>query len=256
MKQLMRTILLVLATIMIAAPAVSSAKGELVLVAGATGRTGKQAVLQLAARGYKVRALVRDDAKATTAEFPAGVTVIKGDVRDLASLKPAMKGVKFVISAIGAGGGPNPQPGNGAEDIDNLGVANLAQAAKAAKVKQLVLVSSASTTHYADYPVAFMRPIFAAKFKGENALRASGVPYTIVRPGGLNDEPGGKLAVQFAQGDTVAGRIPRADVATVCIEALGRKASIGRTFEIVSGTEAWPNDWNKSFATLTVDPKR
>ncbi len=238
-----------------ATPSVTLAKGELVLVAGATGRTGKQAVLQLAAHGYKVRALVRDEGKATKAEFPTGVTVVKGDVRDIESLKAGMKGVKFVISAIGAGGGPNPAPGNGAEDIDNQGVANLAQVARAAKVRHMVLVSSASTTHYADYPVPFMRPILAAKFKGEAALRASGVPYTIVRPGGLLDEAGGKVAVEFMQGDKASGRIPRADVATVCIEALGRKSALGKTLEIVSGKAAWPNNWDKDFVALAADPK-
>ncbi len=255
MTQLLRTILLGLAAVVMAAPSVTLARGELVLVAGATGRTGKQAVLQLAARGYQVRALVRDEGKATKAEFPAGVAVVKGDVRDIESLKTGMKGVKFVISAIGAGGGPNPTPGNGAEDIDNLGVANLAQAAKAMKVRHLVLVSSAATTHYADYPVAFMRPILAAKFKGEAALRASGVPYTIVRAGGLTDEAGGKVAVEFMQGDKASGRIPRADVATVCIEALGRKSALGKTLEIVSGKAAWPNNWDKDFAALAADPK-
>ena len=255
MTQLLRTILLGLAAVVIAAPSVSLARGELVLVAGATGRTGKQAVLQLAAHGYKIRALVRDEGKATKAEFPAGVAIVKGDVRDIESLKAGMKGVKFVISAIGAGGGPNPTPGNGAEDIDNQGVANLAQAARAAKVRHLVLVSSAGTTQYADYPVPFMRPILAAKFKGEAALRASGVPYTIVRPGGLVDDAGGKAAVDFLQGDKANGRIPRADVATVCIEALGRKSALGKTFEIISGKGAWPNNWDKDFAALAADQK-
>jgi uncharacterized protein YbjT (DUF2867 family) len=254
MNGILKKSLLAAMAVVLVAPAASWAKGEWVLVAGATGRTGKLAVEQLLSRGYKVRAMVRDANKGKEA-FPAGVEVVVGDVRDPATLKGPMKGVKYVISAIGAGGGPKPEPGNGAEDIDNLGVANLAKAAKAAKVKQLVLVSSASTTHYADYPVAFMRPIFFAKFTGESALRASGVPYTIVRPGGLIDEPGGKAALALTQGDTAAGRIPRADVATVCVEALGRKDALGKTFEVVTGTGAWPNDWAKDFAALKVDPK-
>lgn len=252
MRRELRTILLGLLAVSAFVPVAALAKGELVVVAGATGRTGRLAVEQLVARGYKVRALVRDVAKGKE-QFPRGVEVVAGDVRETALLRPALKGAKYVISAIGAGGGPKPTPGNGPEDIDNQGVANLAQVAKQAKVKQLVLVSSAATTHYADYPVAFMRPIFAAKFKGENALRASGVPYTIVRPGGLVDEPGGKLAVQIGQGDTITGRIPRADVATVCIEALGRKSALNRTFEVVSGKNPWPNNWDQEFAALSAD---
>jgi uncharacterized protein YbjT (DUF2867 family) len=254
MNGILKKSLLAAMAVVLVAPAAGWAKGEWVLVAGATGRTGKPVVEQLVARGYKVRAMVRDASKGKET-FPAGVEVVVGDVRDPATLKGSMQGMKYVISAIGAGGGPKPEPGNGAEDIDNLGVANLAKAAKTAKVKQLVLVSSASTTHYADYPVAFMRPIFFAKFKGETALRASGVPYTIVRPGGLIDEAGGKAALALTQGDTAAGRIPRADVATVCVEALGRKTALGKTFEVVTATGAWPNDWAKDFAALKVDPK-
>lgn len=253
MKQWMRGLLSSLLAVAVLVPGAALAKGELVLVAGATGRTGKPAVEQLVARGYKVRAMVRDATKAKDG-FPKGVTVVVADVRDPASLKRAMRGVKYVISTIGAGGGPKPEPGGGPEEIDNLGVANLAVAAKNARVKHLVLVSSAAVTKFADYPVPFMRPILAAKFKGENALRASGVPYTIVRPGGLIDEPGGKLAVHLMQGDKEAGRIPRADVATICVEALGRKSAMGKTFEATSGKDPAPNNWDKDFAQLAADP--
>lgn len=236
------------------APAVAVAKSPaLVVVAGASGRTGKEVVAQLVARKYRVRALVRDAGK-SAGLFPAGVEVVVADVREPASLKRALKGATYVISAIGAGGGPRGEAGNGPEEIDNLGVANLARAARQARVRQFVLVSSAATTRAADYPVAFMRPILGAKFKGENALRASGVPYTVVRPGGLVDEAGGAKNVQFQQGDTSAGRIPRADVALVCVEALGRASALRKTFEILSGTGAPPQDFEREFAALAADP--
>lgn len=234
-----------------ALPAAQAApRDELVAVAGATGRTGIQLVEQLAARGYKVRALVRDVA-AARAKLPAGVELVVADVRDANTLAAAVKGATYVISATGAGSkaGPNDGP----REVDHLGVVNLATVSKAAGVRQLVLVSSLSVTKAAEHPMAFMRPILAAKFDGEQALRASGLPYTIVRPGGLSDEPGGALAVAFGQGDSIIGRIPRADVATVCIEALGRAAALGRTFEVVSAKDAAPNDWAKSFAALRAD---
>jgi uncharacterized protein YbjT (DUF2867 family) len=233
-------------------PAPAAAKGELVAVAGASGRTGKHVVEQLAASGYKVRALVRDVDKAK-GMFPAGVTIVAADVRDVASLRAALKGARYVVSSIGAGGTGQIEAGNGPEEIDNLGVANLAKVAKAARVKQVVLVSSSAVTKHVDYPVAFMRPILFAKLKGEDALRASGVPYTIVRPGGLIDEPGGRLPVAFAQGDQTTGRIPLADVATVCLAALGRKSAMGKTFEIFSAKEGAANDWVRDFAALSVD---
>jgi uncharacterized protein YbjT (DUF2867 family) len=58
---------------------------------------------------------------------------------------------------------------------------------------------------------------------GENTLRSSGVPYTIVRPAGLSNAPGGQSELIIGQGDhPLKGRaqISRADVARVCVEAL------------------------------------
>lgn len=227
---------------------------DVVLVAGATGGTGKAAVEQLVAGGkYAVRAMSRDPAKAK-GELPAGVEVVAGDLRDPASLASALKGVKYVISAAAARG-MSKDPSNTAQLVDNEGTRAFAEAAKKAGVKHFVLVSSMGTGQADTYPSEFLRPVLKAKAAGEAALRASGVPYTIVRPGGLADDAGGKLAVAFAQGDKQAGgRIPRADVAAVCIAALGNKAAAGKTFEIVSGK----GDWNGSafgaeFAKLATD---
>jgi uncharacterized protein YbjT (DUF2867 family) len=238
---------------LVAPEAVAKPRG-LVVVAGATGRTGKETVAELVRRNYRVRALVRDAAKAE-GMFPAGVEVVVADVRDPAALAVALKGATYVISTIGASGGPGATPDAGPEQIDNLGVANLAAAAKGARVKHFVLVSSAAVTKAADYPMAFMRPILAAKLKGENALRASGVPYTVIRPGGLVDEPGEPRIVQFSQGDKTTGRIRRADVALVCVEALGRREAMRKTFEILSGSGAPPQDFKRDFAALEADPK-
>lgn len=203
------------------AAAATEAK-SVVLVAGATGRTGQQLVQQLIEQGHAVRALVRDAGKARAA-LPAGIGIAVADVRDPDALATAMQGVTYVVSAIGAG--PRAAPGSGPREVDFAGVRNLALAAKAAGVRHFVLVSSAATTRAATYPMEFMRPILAAKLEGEAALRSSGVTYTIVRPGGLLDEPGGRRAIELSQGDTLAGRIPRADVAAVCVAALGRESA-------------------------------
>lgn len=56
--------------------------------------------------------------------------------------------------------------------------------------------------------------------QGEEALRASGVPYTVVRPGGLTGDPAGQARLVAAQGDRGSGRVGRADVAAVCVAAL------------------------------------
>lgn len=234
-----------------AAAQAASKPADLVLVTGATGGTGQRVVAQLLAKHYRVRALVRDAEKAKTI-VPEGAELVVGDVRDPATIAPAMVGVKYVISTIGARG-RNREPGNGSDDVDNLGNAKLVAEAKKAKVAQFVLVSSKGTSNADANPMDFMRPILQAKLKGENAVRESGVPYTIVQPGGLLDDAGGKVAVAFSAKDSGFGRIPRDDVATVCVEALGRKSALGKSVSIVSGSGPWPNNWDKEFKAIKAD---
>ena len=70
-----------------------------ILVTGATGTVGRNVVEQLAKRGADVRVLVRDPAKA---DFPAGVTAVKGDLLDVDSLRSAFSGVStlFLLNAV------------------------------------------------------------------------------------------------------------------------------------------------------------
>src|SRR5205809_488326 len=70
-----------------------------ILVTGATGTVGGQVVEQLAKRGANVRALVRDPSKA---KVPASVTVVKGDLLDVDSLRPAFEEVStlFLLNAV------------------------------------------------------------------------------------------------------------------------------------------------------------
>lgn len=229
-----------------------SAAPKTVLVAGATGRTGTPVVTQLLADGYKVRVLVRDPAKARTT-LGDQVTYFTGDVTDPASLAPAMQGADAVISAIGAKGKDGP---NRPEVIDYQGVRNLATAASAAGVKQFVLVSSRAVTQK-DHPLNRMfGDVLIWKLKGEDALRASGVPYTIIRPGGLGNGEPGKNAFVIEQGDKVTGQttIARADVATVCVQALKYPEARNRTFEVNSIAGPPVTDWRAKFAGLKTDP--
>ncbi len=125
------------------AVATAAPKDELVLVAGATGQTGRQVVAQLQEQGYGVRALVRDAASAVE-KLGADVPLIVADVRDPESLVPAFDGVTLVISSIGASEKEGP---NSPEFVDYGGNNNLVDAAVKAKVRQFVLVSSMGVTH-------------------------------------------------------------------------------------------------------------
>jgi uncharacterized protein YbjT (DUF2867 family) len=90
------------------------------------------------------------------------------------------------------------------------------------------------------------------KLKGEDALRASGVPYTVVRPGGLLNKPGRQQTVIFEQGDTVSTQttIARADVADICVQALKYPEALNKTFETNAIDGPPTTNWRERFAAL------
>lgn len=228
---------------------VAAAEIKDVVVAGATGGTGSQVVAQLLQKGYTVRAFVRDVDSARE-RLGEEVEYVQGDVKDPDSVAVAVAGMDALISAIGAGRG-----GDLPEAVDYGGVKNLAEAAAAADLQQVVLVSSRGVTQK-DHPLNEMfNNVLIWKLEGENALRASGAPYTIVRPGGLIDEPGGQGRIIFEQGDPPVGQmlIPRADVAAICVAALQHPDSKFKTLE-THRVEGQPDaDWAAKFAALHAD---
>ncbi|MEU1998937.1 SDR family oxidoreductase [Nocardia gamkensis] len=144
----------------------------IILVAGGTGRLGSRIVHRLVGRGHQVRVLTRTPASAAAASLAADhVQTVSGDVRDAASMWPAVVGVDVVISAVHGLAGPgrvNPA------SVDRDGTVNLVDAAHAAGA-EVVLVSAVGTR--ADHPIG----LFRMKAVAEQYLQASGVPWTIVR---------------------------------------------------------------------------
>ena len=223
-----------------------------VLVAGATGQTGRLIVTELLANGYDVRALVRDPAKARQT-LGDRIEIVQGDVKDPASLAAAITGTDAVISAIGARAATGPER---PEMIDYEGVKNLVAAAVAARSQQFVLVSSRGVTQADNSLNKVFGNVLIWKLKGEDALRASGVPYTIVRPGGLVNAAGGDKDIVLEQGDAVSAQstITRADVARICVEALKFPEARNRTFEVSARAGAKVSDWRAKFAALKPGP--
>ncbi len=220
-----------------------------VLVAGATGRTGQLIVRQLVDAGYTVRALGRD-ADRVTALFGDSVEVAVGDVTDPSTLTPAFKNVRYVVSAVGSSTQQGP---DSPEFIDYGGNNNLVDAAVAARVQQFVLVSSMGVTHPTHPLNKMLGNVLIWKLKNEDYLRASGLAYTVVRPGGLTDKPGGQQYVVLEQGDewkVVA--ISRADVAAICVAAFAHPEAINKTFEAFTVKAAPDGDWPQKFGALAA----
>ena len=198
-----------------------------VLVVGANGRTGKEVVARLLARGYEVKAMVRRQ----EAALPLEDIGAKSVVADLQyAFEYALNGCNEIISAVGAGMDGDP------EKVDNEGVVKLIKAAQERGVGRFILVSSMGTT-YADKMPEMLKPYLEAKRKSEEVLEASGLDYTIIQPGGLTDgaETG---EVEASQRLNKRGSISRANVALVAVEALRTESASMKTFEVLSGDMA------------------
>jgi uncharacterized protein YbjT (DUF2867 family) len=244
---LVRNMLIAVLSSVFVAVASAAPADELVLVVGATGGTGRQVVAQLQDQGYGVRALVRDAASAAEKLGPE-IEIIVADVRDPESLVPAFEGVTSVVSAIGAGEKAGP---NSPEFVDYGGNKNLIDAAVNAGARQFVLVSSMGVTHEDHVLNRIFGNVLIWKMKGEDYLRATDINYTVVRPGGLHDKPGGEQKIIFEQTDTVKSvSISRADVAAVCVAALRYPEAHNKTFEVFSIKEPADEDWQLKFAAL------
>lgn len=150
----------------------------MILVCGATGDLGGRIVRRLVKEAQQVRVLVRPATDATSLEND-GVEVIRGDLRDPASLELALAGIDTVVTTATAMGrilaGPTDLT---IADVDGRGAQNLIRAAEAAGVTRFVYVSAAGVAE----DTAHLAPVTAAKWAAEKALRATTMQAVIVRP--------------------------------------------------------------------------
>lgn len=198
-----------------------------VAIAGGHGQIALRLGKLLAARGDSVRGLIRNPDQADDLRA-AGVEPVVVDLEhaEPQAVAAAVLGADAVVFAAGAG------PGSGEarkETMDRDGAVRLIDAAKANAIERYVIVSSrgADANAEGDGFAAYLR----AKGEADEAVRASGLAWTIVRPGGLTDDTGtGRVRT-----DTGDGEIPRDDVAATLVAVLDNPATAGRTFLLVGG---------------------
>ncbi|KPM32168.1 NAD-dependent epimerase/dehydratase [Croceitalea dokdonensis DOKDO 023] len=196
---------------------------ENVLVAGATGTTGKKIVHLLNASQYfKPFALVRK--KEQLEQFKKdGIEAILGDLEN--DVSQATKGMDKVIFAAGSGG-------KKVVEVDQEGAKKVVDASKKHQIKKVVMLSSMG----ADKPekAEDLQEYLKAKHNADEYLRKSNLTYTIVRPGSLTNNKGtGSIAL--SESLNRQGSISRDDVAQTLVRALHDDAAINKTIEILEG---------------------
>ena len=200
-----------------------------VAIAGGHGKIGLQLGAVLAERGDRVRGLIRNPAQVEDLRA-AGVEPVVCDLEGDDDVAAAVKGADAVVFAAGAG------PGSGAErkrTMDLEGAVKLIEAARADGIDRYLMVSSMG----AGDPPAEGGDVFGeylrAKAAADRALQASGLAYTIVRPGSLTDDPPTGLV---RIGDRLdRGEVPRGDVAATLADSLSSANTVGKTFELRAG---------------------
>jgi len=204
-----------------------------ILVIGANGQIGKRLVELLAKEAaHRVTAMVR---KAEQAELlkKLGAHVVIGDLEgSVEELAEAMKDHDAVVFTAGSGGS------TGADKtllIDLDGAVKTMEAAKERGIKRYIMVSAFGADQREKWSQA-IKPYYVAKHYADRALLDSELNYTIIRPGGLKNEPGtGKVAVGT---DLKPGSIPREDVARVIAASLQEEKTYRRAFDLVAGNDA------------------
>lgn len=216
-----------------------------VLVAGATGQTGRSIVKQLVKKNISVRALVRNLEQAKTI-LPPEAELVVGDVLKPETLKTAMSDCNALLCATGAS--PSLDP-TGPYQVDFQGTKNLVDVAKQSNIEHFVLVSSLCVSKFF-HPLNLFWLILYWKKQAEEYIQQSGLTYTIVRPGGLKNEDNADRIIMSSADTLFEGSIPRPKVAQVSIEALFEPEAKNKIVEIVATPEAESKSWSELFASV------
>ena len=203
-----------------------------VTIVGGHGQIAMRLEKILAARGDSPRGIIRKTEQAADLEA-IGAEPIVLDIENV-EIDDAVAGADAVIFAAGAGPGSGPAR---KRTVEYGGAEKLIEAANSHGIRRYLMVSSIRANRPESWSEE-MRPYFEAKGEADKLLMESGLDYTIVRPGGLTDDPGtGKVEI----GDLESGgSVTRDDVAAVLAECLTADNTIGKAFDLINGDTAIP----------------
>lgn len=204
-----------------------------VFVVGANGQIGKHLVdLLKDSPDHSVRAMVRKEEQSEHLEkngIESAVVSLTGTVDEIAN---AAKGCDAIVFTAGSGGS------TGADQtllIDLDGAVKTIEAAENLGIDRFIMVSAFQANNRENWNEA-IKPYYVAKHYADRALLQSDLNYTIIRPGGLVNEPGtGKVT---AAEELEGGSIAREDVARTILASLTDENTYKRSFDLISGDTA------------------
>lgn len=223
-----------------------------VLVVGATGSIGHLVVEEAVRQGHLVRALVRDARKAE--RLPRQADVIVGDLTRPETLAPAVDSIDAIVFTHGSDGGGKAA----AERVDYGGVRNVLPALRARSVRIVLMTAIGVTNREGDYNRQTEGHDW--KRRGERLVRASGLPYTIVRPGWFDYNKADEHQLTLLHGDRrhagdpSDGVIARRQLAHVLVASLTSDGTRNKSFELVATKGPAQGDLEPLFAALDADP--
>jgi putative NADH-flavin reductase len=204
---------------------------------GATGGTGRQLVRQALDAGHEVTAVVRDPARLDIRH--QRLDIVRADVLDPASIKPAVASGDAVVSALGARSRRDPVK------ICSAGTASILEAMHATGARRLVVVSATPVgpddqgDRFLYRRIAkpllrsFLRAVYADMARMEQAVRRSGLDWTILRPPRLTDRPRtGRYRTAIDRGVPGGYFISRADLADAILTLLEDRRTFGAAVAI------------------------
>ncbi len=223
-----------------------------VLVVGATGSIGSLVVDEALRQGHRVRALVRSASKAP--QLPREARTVIGDLTLPDTLSAAVDGIDAIVFTHGSDGRGKAA----SESVDYGGVRNVLYALGSRELRIALMTSIGVTNRNSSYN----RTTEAHDWKrrSERLLRASGLPYTIVRPGWFDYNGQDEHRLVLLQGDKrhsgtpSDGTIARRQLAEVLVRSLSSNAAVRKTFELVSTKGAAQEDFDALFGDLDADP--
>ncbi|NHN46377.1 SDR family oxidoreductase [Halostella sp. JP-L12] len=205
------------------------------LVAGASGGTGREVLRLLAPRPVTVQALTRSPERRQSLRAAGADEVVVGDLFDPGDARRAVEGADAVVSAVGSGARDLLSPG---EFVDGRGNRTLLDAAVAEGVAAFVMesalgVGTGPASWLGSVFDAVIGPIQRAKAGAEAAIREAPVRHIILRPGVLTNGRRTDEVRVARPGASLWGAVSRADVAHLLAAAPWTPAAANETFEVV-----------------------